>query len=233
MGIAETLGPARPPSGLTARRWLGNLSLYAVTVVIALLPAVAGVTSTLLLIVPRYGLLDRLELPSWLHLILGLLLLDLASYAAHRISHSVGLLWRLHAVHHSDPDVDVTTSLRHHPVELFVIGLMSGSVFVAVGFSPVELAVFSWLAIAVQLVAHGNLAVPPRFQAVLCHVVVTPDFHRLHHSRLRPETDANYGTVFPFWDMLLGTARYRSPREREGLEFGLDAFRSAKSQQPH
>jgi len=68
---------------------------------------------------------------------------------------------------------------------------------------------------------------------VLRRIVVTPGFHRLHHSRLRHETDANYGTVFPFWDMLLGTARYRAPQECNSLEFGLDAFRSARSQQPH
>jgi sterol desaturase/sphingolipid hydroxylase (fatty acid hydroxylase superfamily) len=154
------------------------------------------------------------------------------SYITHRISHRVGLLWRLHAVHHSDPEVDVTTTLRHHPLEQFVLGLMSGSVIVAAGFSPLELAAFSWLAIAVQLVAHGNLAIPPRLEAVLRRVVVTPDFHRLHHSRLRHETDGNYGTVFPFWDLLLGTAHYRSPQERDSLEFGLEAFRSAKSQQP-
>jgi len=233
VGVAETLGPAPRASDLTAWRWLGNLSLYALAFFVPLLPAVAGVTSAALAIVPCYGLLDRLELPPWLHLVLGLLLLDLVSYTTHRISHRVDLLWRLHAVHHSDPDVDVTTTLRHHPVELFVLGLMSGSVIAAVGFSPVELAVFSWLAIAVQLVAHGNLAIPPRLEAGLRWVVVTPDFHRLHHSRLRPETDANYGTVFPLWDMLLGTARYRSPQERNSLEFGLDAFRSAKSQQPH
>ena len=233
VGVAETLRPARRASDLTARRWLGNLSLYALAFVVPLLPAVAGVTSGVLAIVPRYGLLDQLELSPGLRLIVGLLLLDLVSYTTHRISHRIGLLWRLHAVHHSDPDVDVTTMLRHHPVELFVIGLMSGSVIVTAGFSPVELAVFSWLAIAVQLVAHGNLAVPPHLEVVLRHIVVTPDFHRLHHSRLRHETDANYGTIFPFWDMLLGTARYRSPQARESLEFGLDAFRSAKSQQPH
>ena len=186
----------------------------------------------MLSVVPRYGLLHRLELPPWLHLVVGILLLDLVSYITHRISHNVGFLWRLHAVHHSDPDVDVTTSLRHHPVEVFVVALMSGSVIFAVGISALDLAAFSWLATAVQLVAHGNLAVPPRLDAMLRRVVVTPDFHRLHHSRLRHETDANYGMIFPFWDMLLGTTRYRSPQERESLEFGLDAFRSAKSQQP-
>src|SRR5690348_9769438 len=115
VGVGETLGPVHPSSDLTARRWFGNLSLYALAVVIIpLLPVAAGVTSTALSTIPRYGLFDRLELPSWLHLILGLLLIDLVSYTTHRISHRVGLLWRLHAVHHSDPEVDVTTTLRHH-----------------------------------------------------------------------------------------------------------------------
>src|SRR5437764_10514493 len=93
VGVAETLRPARRASDLTARRWLGNLSLYALAFVAPLLPAVVGVTSAVLAIVPRYGLFDRLELPSWLHFVLVLLLLDLVSYTAHRISHRVGLLW--------------------------------------------------------------------------------------------------------------------------------------------
>jgi len=231
VGIAETLRPERPASELTARRWLNNLSLYALTFVVPLLPAIGGATAAMLLFVPHYDLLHRLGLPMWLHLILGILLLDLVSYASHRLSHGVGLLWRLHAVHHSDPEVDVTTTLRHHPVEQFVVGLLTGSVIVVLGFSPLEVAIFSWLAVAVQLVAHGNLAIPLRLEAVLRRVIVTPEFHRLHHSRLRHETDANYGTIFPFWDVLLGTARYRSPQERESLEFGLDAFPSDRSQQ--
>jgi sterol desaturase/sphingolipid hydroxylase (fatty acid hydroxylase superfamily) len=231
VGVAETLAPARPSSDLTARRWFGNLSLYTLTVVVPLLPAVAGVSSAVLFLVPHYSWLDRLTLPPWLHVVAGILLLDLVSYTSHRISHRVGFLWRLHAVHHSDPDVDVTTTLRHHPVEQFVVGLLTGSVIVVLGASALEVAAFSWLAVAVQLVAHGNLALPPRVEAVLGRIVVTPDFHRLHHSRLRHETDSNYGTIFPFWDMLLGTARSRSPQERDSLEFGLDAFPSGRSQQ--
>ena len=233
VGVAETFGPARPSSALTAGRWLGNLSLYALTSLVPLLPAIGGVTAAVLLLVPHSDLLHRLGLPPWVHLVLGVLLLDLVSYLSHRVSHSLGFLWRLHAVHHSDPDVDVTTTLRHHPVEQFVVGLMSGSVIVLLGFSPLEVAVFSWLAIAVQIVAHGNLGIPPRLETVLRRIIVTPAFHRLHHSRLQHETDANYGTVFPFWDMLLGTARYRSPQERETLEFGLDAFPSGRSQKVH
>ena len=233
VGVSETFACARPASKLTARRWLGNLSLYALIVVIPLLPGIGGARAAVLLLVPRYDLLDRLSPPAWMHLIVGILLLDLISYASHRIFHSVGFLWRLHAVHHSDPEVDVSTSLRHHPVEGLVLGLVNGSIIALLGVSPLAVAIFAWLAIAVQLLAHGNLAIPARLGIVLRRIVITPDFHRLHHSRARHETDSNYGTVFPFWDILLGTARDRSPDERNNLEFGLDAFRSVKSQQPH
>jgi sterol desaturase/sphingolipid hydroxylase (fatty acid hydroxylase superfamily) len=178
------------------------------------------------------GLLGLLRLPAALHAVLALLALDAVSYTTHRLSHAIPPLWRLHAVHHSDAEVDATTTLRHHPLEALTGAVLSSGAVLILGISPAEVAAYVAAEWAVQSLAHANVALPPRWERVLRRIVVTPGFHKLHHSRERAETDSNYGQVLTIWDDLLRTASSR-PVGAPRIEFGLDAFRDPKFQNPH
>src|SRR5207248_10140187 len=102
-----------------------------------------------------------------------------------------------------------------------------------IGFSPTEVVVYTWIAFVIELLAHANLALPSRLSAILGRLIVTPEFHRMHHSREHAEANANFGQAFSFWDFLFGTAVVRTPENGRQLEFGLDIFREPKFSLPH
>src|SRR6516164_7432654 len=208
VATAEMVRPLRARSGTTSRRWVGNLSLCILS---------NGV----------------FVLPSTMRLVVAIVGLDALAYLQHRLLHRVDLLWRFHAVHHSDPEVDVSTTFRHHPVEAMFNGTLIGGVVLAIGFSPIQIVAYTWVSFVVELVAHANFALPSRVGKIIGKLIVTPEFHHLHHSRANAEANANFGQAFSVWDALFGTARARSPEEQRRLEFGLNEFRGQKFHLPH
>jgi sterol desaturase/sphingolipid hydroxylase (fatty acid hydroxylase superfamily) len=230
---AELVRPLRMRSGSTSRRWIGNLSLCVLSNGIFVLPTMTAFAAAFVSRSEQKSLLDMFGLPSTMRLVVAIIGLDALAYAQHRLLHRVDILWRFHAVHHSDPEVDVTTTFRHHPVEAIFNGALIGGVVLAIGFSPAEIAAYTWVSFVVELVAHANLALPSWFGAIFGRLIVTPEFHRLHHSRAKAEANANFGQAFSIWDTLFGTARDRSPEDSRRLEFGLDEFRSQKFHLPH
>ena len=230
---AELVRPLRMRSGSTSRRWIGNLSLCVLSNGIFVLPNMTAFAAAFVSRSEQKSLLDMFGLPSTMRLVVAIIGLDALAYAQHRLLHRVDILWRFHAVHHSDPEVDVTTTFRHHPVEAIFNGALIGGVVLAIGFSPAEIAAYTWVSFVVELVAHANLALPSWFGAIFGRLIVTPEFHRLHHSRAKAEANANFGQAFSIWDTLFGTARDRSPEDLRRLEFGLDEFRSQKFHLPH
>lgn len=224
-GLLETVRAWRPASTSTTRRWTANLALFGLTFGLGyvMAPLVAAVVA---MADVRLGLAERIDGPA-LRIAAAILSLDLLDYVLHRASHRVALLWRLHQPHHSDLELDVTTTLRHHPFEAAVTSVVIGGGGALIGFTPREIAIYGALALSVQVVAHANILLPQLLTDLLAPVLVTPDFHRLHHSRLRSEADANYGQVFSFWDRLFGTRRIGEASE---AEFGVDGYRDAASQ---
>jgi len=158
---------------------------------------------------------------TWVSIAAGFVLLDLTRYALHRCEHAVPLLWRFHALHHSDPDVDVTTSLRHHPIEYV---LSSGAYWLAVVVLDIPAAVVVSYGLAVfasEAVQHGNICLPEWIERSLQPLLVTTDMHRIHHSLALDQANANYGAVFSIWDRLFGThVRIARPQHRD-LVFGV------------
>jgi len=189
------------------------------------LPALTPLAAAFLSEFAHAGLLDSLELPGGMRVVIAIVGLDALAYAQHRLLHRVDVLWRLHLVHHSDPEIDLTTTFRHHPVEAIFNGVVVGVVVLVIGFSPAEVVAYTWVAFV--------LALPPRFSAILGRLIVTPEFHQMHHSRENAEANTNFGQAFSIWDTLFGTARVRSPNDRRQLEFGLDEFREPKFSLPH
>ena len=168
-----------------------------------------------------WGLLNRLDWPRWVELVLAVLILDLAIWAQHLVTHKVPLFWRFHRVHHADRDMDVTTGFRFHPVEILAsMGLKIGLVYL-LGPSALAVLVFEILLSGTALFNHSNLALPGWMDRVLRLVLVTPDMHRVHHSIHREEHDSNYGFALSLWDRLFRTYVPEPKAGQDGMTVGL------------
>jgi sterol desaturase/sphingolipid hydroxylase (fatty acid hydroxylase superfamily) len=154
---------------------------------------------------------------------------SLSSYAVHVAMHRVPLLWRVHRVHHSDPFLDVSTTVRFHPLEFLVQLAPTGAVIVALGLPAWALLVYELLDTGANLFIHANVRLPRRLEAGLRLVVVTPDLHRVHHSSDQAETDSNYGVVVPWWDRLFGTYRAAPAGGPDGMTLGLAGWRGRRA----
>ena len=152
---------------------------------------------------------------------LGLLALDLGFYSLHRLQHALPLLWRLHMVHHSDLDVDVSTAVRHHPAEFLVNCLALGTLTVVLGIPPGAVAIYGVLALAVQMIQHANHGWPPWLERIARMIVVTPAMHCRHHSRDWRAGNSNFGIVFSLWDRLFHSFDSRKPVASFGVD-GID-----------
>jgi len=232
-GALELLWPHRRHDGSITKRWFGNVTLYLLSGGIMLVPAIVAFAAALASHVMRFGLLDAMPLPPVFTWTVGILAMDALVYANHRLDHNIGVLWRILAVHHSDPEMDATTTFRHHPLEVMLDSLLVAGAVLLIGISPAQVAVYSLLAMAIQLLAHTNIRVPTWLERWLGTVLVTPGFHQMHHSREVGETNSNYGQVFVLWDHLFGSNSGRAGGREHPIEFGLDHFRDAASQLPH
>ncbi len=172
------------------------------------------------------GLLNQHDIPRWLALAVAVVLLDLAIYFQHLMFHSVPMLWRLHRVHHSDVDFDLTTGTRFHPIEILLSVLIKMAAVAAIGASPIAVLVFEALLNATAVFNHANARLPPRLDAWLRLFLVTPDMHRVHHSIVYNESESNFGFNLPWWDRLFDTYRAQPRAGHEKMEIGVDAFRA-------
>jgi len=176
---------------------------------------------------PRLEAVLGIAFPSWLiadaalSFVAGFLLLDLLRYLVHRCKHAVPLFWRFHALHHSDPDVDVTTSVRLHPIEHL---LGSGVFWLAVILLDIPATVgltYGLAVFAIEAVQHGNVRLPEWVERWLQPVLVTVDMHRIHHSVAFAQASCNYATVFSVWDRLFGTYTRLTRAQHDSIVFGV------------
>jgi len=226
MGVWEWLAPRRPLSTSKSRRWRANLGIVVLdTAAVRLLLPVTAVGMALLAQQRGWGLLNQFELPHGLELLIGVLALDCVIYLQHVMFHAVPALWRLHRMHHSDLDFDVTTGVRFHPIEIVLSMGIKLAAIVVLGPSALAVLVFEVALNAVTMFNHGNVQLPAAIDRVLRLFVVTPEMHRVHHSNLPHETNSNFGFSFPWWDRVFGTYRAQPERGHLGMTIGLDEFR--------
>lgn len=174
-----------------------------------------------------FGVLRLVELPAWAHWALALVLIDLWQYAWHRLNHRVPILWRFHAVHHSDAEMDASSGVRFHTGEIVLSGLARLAVLPAIGATVEHVALYELIVTPIVLFHHSNIRVPRRLDRVLRLIIVTPWMHWVHHSRWQPETDSNYSSGLSVWDRLFGTFRLRDdPRT---ISLGLDGYDGERS----
>ncbi len=168
-----------------------------------------------------YGLFNNVTLPLWGNILVTILIFDLAIWTQHLITHKVPLLWRLHQVHHSDRDLDVTSAIRFHPIEIGLSMVLKIGLVYLIGPAAVAILAFEVLLNATAMFSHANLALPRSVDRYLRLVLVTPDMHRVHHSDDRCEHDANYGFALSIWDRLFGTYIAQPQKGHDDMTVGL------------
>ena len=178
----------------------------------------------------QWGLFNLLELPHFLAIPLFILLFDLAIYWQHRLFHMVPLLWRLHRVHHADPDFDVSTGIRFHPLSIILSMLIKMAVVVLFGPPAIAVLLAEIILNLTSMFNHGNIGIPSKVDAVLRLFLVTPDMHRVHHSCVPEETNSNFGFNFPWWDRLFGSYRAQPGKGHAGLEIGIKGLQDIEQQ---
>ena len=170
----------------------------------------------------NFGLLRLVSLPPVVSTALAFLLLDGWMYFWHRVSHQVPLLWRLHRTHHSDAELDVTTSVRFHSGEVIISGLLRLLLIPLLGLLIWQVLLYDAVQLLVIQLHHSNINISERWDRVLRLAIASPAMHRVHHSRRRTERDRNYSSIFSFWDRICGT--FRLSRKTSAPSFGLDCY---------
>lgn len=222
----ELLRPRRPRTLSRWARWPGNLTLVALnTGTVRVLLPLGAAGAALWAEQAGWGLFNLVEAPRWVAFLGSVLVLDLAIYGQHVVLHRMPILWRLHRVHHADLDVDVTTGVRFHPLEIILSMAIKVALVVALGAPAVAVIVFEIVLNATSMFNHANVGIPPGVDRALRQVIVTPDMHRIHHSIRREETDSNFGFNVPWWDRLFGTYRDQPHDGQLALVPGLGQFR--------
>jgi sterol desaturase/sphingolipid hydroxylase (fatty acid hydroxylase superfamily) len=227
LALWERAAPARAPRLTRAMRWRANLGLAVLnTVVLRVVLPGSALAFAALAAAEGWGLLNRAALPAWLAVLAGAALLDLVIYFQHVLFHSVPALARLHAVHHADPDFDLTTGIRFHPLEIVLSALIKFAAIAALGAPVLAVLIFEVLLNATAMFNHANVSLPAWLEPRVRRVLVTPDMHRTHHSVIEVERNSNYGFCLSVWDRLLGTY---TPAPRGELDIGLPAWRDPGS----
>jgi len=240
MAILELAIPKRDLSVSKARRWFTNFSIVGIDSlmvrVMARLPDLIGAVAVPLAAVGAaiaadgyaFGLLNWLELPVWLSIIVALLVLDFAIWLQHVLSHKIPVLWRLHQVHHADRDIDVSTAIRFHPVEIVLSMLYKIVWVVLLGAPAVAVVLFEVILNGCAMFNHANINLPGWLDRGLRTFLVTPDMHRVHHSTVRREHNSNFGFNLSIWDRLFGTYTAQPEAGHSGMQIGLDRYQDER-----
>lgn len=215
-----------------AVRWSGNLGILLLNnLIIKWLFPVAMIGFALMVEQRAWGLLNNIDLPFLVEVVLAIICFDFAIYVQHVLFHSVPLLWNFHRMHHTDTDFDVTTGIRFHPVEIILSIVIKLGVIIVLGPTAIAVLMFEILLNASSMFNHGNIYLPVGVDRVLRWIIVTPDMHRVHHSIEPKETNANFGFNIPWWDRLFGTYIAQPNKGHEAMEIGLEEFRNPKYMQ--
>ncbi len=218
--------PKRSLSQSRLLRWPNNFAVTLVnTVILRLLFPAAAVGLAIQQESSGFGLLKVIGLPEIANIILAVILLDLVIYGQHRLFHRVPWLWRIHRMHHSDVDIDVTTGARFHPIEIVLSMLIKLLAVWLLGAPAVAVVLFEVLLNAMSMFNHSNFNLPSKIDSLLRRAIVTPDMHRVHHSVVEHETNSNYGFNLACWDHLFNSYVEQPAAGHAAMQIGLTEFR--------
>ncbi len=221
----ETLWPRRVRRQKRSRRWVANWGLIIIDSIalrgLAILMPLLAVGAALDASQNQIGLFNYLSWNPWVEAVIVILLFDVAIWFQHLITHKIPILWRLHRVHHSDRDMDVTTAIRFHPIEILLSMLLKIGLVYILGPAAWAIIAFEIILNGTAMFNHANIKLSPELDRVVRKVMVTPDMHRIHHSRIRSEHDSNYGFSISLWDRLFRTYIDDVEGGDEAIEVGL------------
>jgi len=223
----EIRAPHHAPTAPLGRRWVANLGLGVVNGVVVSLAYAACYALGARDLVGRLAPLRLLPPSPWVQIPLAIVLLDLVTYLLHRAYHRVPVLWRLHLVHHTDLDLDVSSASRFHTGEVVLSSFLKIGVVAILGITPAGLVAFEIAMLACAQFQHANVRLAPVVERALWRTFVPPAMHRIHHAPDVRDTNSNFGTILTLWDVLLGTFNRRAPGPAPS--FGLERFRDARA----
>jgi sterol desaturase/sphingolipid hydroxylase (fatty acid hydroxylase superfamily) len=225
LAIAEIKFPRRKLTVSKLQRWGNNLSLsFFNSMLMKVIFPIMGTGLAILVAEEQWGLLNNLQLASWLDIIIYIAVFDFAIYWQHRLFHFVRPLWRLHRMHHTDLDYDLTTGNRFHPLSIALSLLIKLALVVTMGPPVLAVLIAEILLNLTSMFNHSNIHIPARVDRILRLFLVTPDMHSIHHSQDSLEHNKNFGFNFPWWDRLFGTYLDRPALAQESILIGINGF---------
>lgn len=229
MALAEWMLPKREMVTPKSRRWLTNWGIVLLdSIIVRILMPILPVGVAFYAQSQGWGLLNLVDLPAWFSIVIAVVVLDFAIWLQHLISHIVPVFWRLHQVHHADRDIDVSTALRFHPLEILLSLVYKFVWVIALGAPAMAVFLFEVVLNAAALFNHANVRLPLGVDRVLRLLVVTPDMHRVHHSTILAESNSNYGFNLSIWDRMFGTYVAQPEKGHDGMTIGLKSYQSEK-----
>ena len=227
--VLEALFPRRQRSQQRSTRWLTNLGMvFLNSVVLRLMGPVAALSVAAYAQSQGWGLLSWLAIPSVLAVVVAMVLLDFAIYWQHVLSHKIPVLWCLHRVHHADRDIDVTTGIRFHPIEVMLSMVYKCAIVLLLGAPVIAVFLFEVLLNASAMFNHANMRLPLWLDRLLRTAIVTPDMHRVHHSVIEKETNSNYGFCLSIWDRWFGSYIPQPSKGHDAMTIGLQEYQHEK-----
>ena len=203
-----------------------NLTFTLITLIVNLIGALLIAAAVNFNLENNTGMLYLIgDLSPWIYVILGLIFLDLiGAWLIHWIEHKVKWMWKFHLIHHTDPSVDVTSGLRHHPGENIFRLMFTSLAVLLTGASLGLVMLYQTISAFFAALTHANIQMPSWIDKPLSWIFVTPHFHKIHHHYVQPHTDSNYGNIFSIWDHLFRTTSY--VEVMDDLIYGIDTHMS-------
>ena len=224
--IIELIVPYRASSVSKAKRWANNLSLaFFNSLILHLVFSTTIITTAHYVTNNKLGVMNLEQmsgLPNWLRILLIIVVLDFVLYVWHVLNHIIPLFWRFHRVHHSDPNMDVSTATRFHIGELAISAVIKIALIFFIGPAITTVIIYECAVVFCAQFHHSSLKVPKWLEYVLWILFVPPSMHRIHHSVIRKEMDSNYGTIFSVWDRIVGTLVTRV--DQGTIRIGIGAY---------
>jgi len=211
-------------------RSVKNLGLVFVNnLVLRLLIPVVPATFAVFANSRGWGVFNYFQTPAILQWLATLLIFDFIIYIQHILFHAVPVLWRLHMIHHADLDIDATTGLRFHPLEIIISLFIKLGAVAAFGFPAGAVILFEIILNATSMFNHSNIYIPLAADRWIRRLIVTPDMHRVHHSVILTESNSNFGFNLSWWDRLCGTYQAQPAAGHKNMTIGLAQYRKPLS----
>ncbi|WP_117234880.1 sterol desaturase family protein [Vibrio maerlii] len=227
----EWVAPRKTLTQSKTWRWMNNVSLTALnSLLLTILFPILAVEAAIIAKGTQFGLFHFLELPNIFTILVSLVILDLAIYAQHLVFHRIPALWKLHRMHHADLDIDVTTGARFHPIEIILSMLIKIVIVMMLGIPPIAVVIFEVALNGCAMFNHSNAKLPLKFDNWLRQWLVTPDMHRVHHSKIVKETHSNFGFCLSVWDRLFGTYIAQPQLGHDKVVIGVKDIEDSKEQ---